>query len=151
MKMQIAQRIGIPFVLLVIATAYFFEVSSGKPKDMMLIKPVFYMMVILFCVNAATDLRDILKQKAKVNGSNGDDASLKAITPFAGLTILFVVILPYAGFLLASLVFLFAVLLVFKVDNKVVLYLLPVCVSVGLYLLFEKAFGVELPVGFLGF
>ena len=151
MKMQIVQRIGIPFILLVIAMAYFYEVSHGKPQDMLLITPVFYLMVIVFCINAITDFRDILKRKEKIGESRSDDASLKAITPFAGLTILFVVILPYAGFLIASLVFLFSVLLLFKVDNKVILYLLPVCASIGLYLLFEKAFGVELPVGFLGF
>jgi hypothetical protein len=151
MKTQIAQRIGIPFVLLVIAAAYFLEAGHGKAQDMLLIRPVFYLMVLLFCINAITDLRDILRQKEKAGGQRRDDASLKAIMPFAGLAILFVAILPYAGFPLASLVFLFAVLFLFKVDNKAVLYLMPVGISIGLYLLFEKVFGVELPVGFLGF
>jgi hypothetical protein len=150
MMMQIAQRIGIPFALLVVAALYFLEVSRGKAQDMLLIRPVFYLMVFLFCINAVTDLRDILKQKEKAGGQRGD-ASLKAITPFAALAILFVAALPYAGFLIASLVFLFAALFLFKVENKAMLYLMPVCVSVGLYLLFERVFGVELPVGFLGF
>jgi hypothetical protein len=150
MMMQIAQRIGIPFVLLVVAAFYFLEVSRGRAQDMLLIKPVFYLMVLLFCINAATDLRDILKQKEKT-GEQGGDASFKAILPFAALAILFVAALPYAGFLIASLVFLFAALFLFKVENKAVLYLMPVCVSIGLYLLFERVFSVELPVGFLGF
>ena len=148
--LQIAQRIGIPFVLLAIAAFYFLEVRSGKALDLLLIRPVFYLMAVLFCINAITDLRDILKQKEKADGQSGD-ASFKAILPLAALAILFVVALPYAGFLIASLVFLFAALFLFKVENKAMLYLMPVGVSIGLYLLFEKVFGVELPVGFLGF
>jgi hypothetical protein len=148
--LQIVQRIGIPFVLLAVAALYFLEVRNGKASDLLLIKPVFYLMVVLFCINAITDLRDILKQKEKTGGQRGD-ASLKAILPFAALAILFVAVLPYAGFLIASLMFLFAVLFLFKVENKAVLYLLPVVASVGLYLLFERVFGVELPVGWFGF
>ena len=35
---QIAQRIGIPFVLLFLATLYFLEVRGGKAQDLVLIK-----------------------------------------------------------------------------------------------------------------
>ena len=61
MMPQLMQRIGIPFVLLCLATLYFLEVRGGKAQDMMLIGPVYYLMVVLFFINAATDLRDILR------------------------------------------------------------------------------------------
>ena len=151
MILQIAQRIGIPFVLLVMAALYFFEVREGKVQDLMLIRPVFYMMVVLFCINAATDLRDIMRNKQEQAGVKKEKDSLKAIAAFAGLAILLVAALPYAGFLIASAVFICLVLLLFKVDNKAVLFTMPVCVAFALYALFEYVFGVELPAGFLGF
>ena len=150
MMLQIVQRIGIPFILLLLGTAYFLEGMAGKPKDMMLIKPVFCLMVVLFCINAATDLRSILRNKNKDRAMDEENDSLKKIMPFAGMAILLVASLPFLGFLLSSLVFLFFVLLIFKVDNKAVLFVMPPVVSVSLYILFSSAFGVDLPVGFLG-
>lgn len=147
MMLQIAQRIGIPFALLFLAGLYFLEVMGGKAQDLMLIKPVFYLMVLLFCINAVTDMRDILKQKDHIVSAKADP--LTKILPFAGLAILLVAGLPYAGFCVSSIVFLFLVLFMFKVESKAVLVLMPLIVSTVLYLLFVYAFGVELPVGFL--
>lgn len=148
MMLQIAQRIGIPFILLFLAAVYFLEVKGGKAQDLMLIKPVFYLMVLLFCVNAITDLRDIMRQKGRILSAKADP--LTRILPFAGLAIFLVAVLPYAGFCISSIVFLFLVLFMFKVESKAVLVLMPLIVSTVLYFLFVYAFGVELPVGFLG-
>jgi hypothetical protein len=151
MMLQIAQRIGIPFALLVMAALYFLEVRAGKTQDLMLIRPVFYLMVVLFCINAATDLRDIMRNRQAQATADKEKESLKAILAFAGLAILLVAALPYAGFLIAAAVFICLVLLLFKVENKTVLFMMPVCVALALYALFEFVFGVELPAGFLGF
>lgn len=146
--LQIAQRIGIPFVLLFMAGLYFLEVRGGKEQDLMLIKPVFYLMVVLFLINAVTDMRAILKDKGKAAAAEADP--LRKILPFAGLAVLLVAALPYLGFLISSAIFMLLVLFLFKVDSKAILALMPIVVSVSLYLLFEYVFGVELPVGFLG-
>ncbi|MDL2209672.1 tripartite tricarboxylate transporter TctB family protein [Desulfovibrio sp. OttesenSCG-928-O18] len=151
MMLQIAQRIGIPFVLLLLAVAYFCEVRTGKEQDLMLIKPVFYLMVVLFIINAATDMRAILRERSEGGEQEKENASLKKILSFAGLAILLVAALPFAGFLLSSTLFMFLVLFMFKVEKKAVLFLMPVGVSVTLYLLFAHVFAVELPVGVLGF
>jgi Ca2+/Na+ antiporter len=152
MILQIAQRIGIPFALLVMAALYFLEVREGKVQDLMLIRPVFYMMVVLFCINAATDLRDILRSRQEQEAADEKEKdSLKTILAFAGLAILLVAAMPFAGFLIASAVFICLVLLLFKVESKTVLFTMPVCVALALYALFEFVFGVELPAGFLGF
>ena len=151
MMVQIAQRIGIPFALLVFASLYFMEVRAGKEQDMMLIKPVFYLMVVLFIVNAVTDMRDIMRKKDDSAARKAEDSSLKKILRFAGLAILLVAALPFAGFLISATVFLFLVLFMFQVDNKAILFLMPVGVSLALYLLFEHVFAVELPASILGF
>ena len=148
---QIAQRIGIPFALLVMAALYFLEVREGKVQDLMLIRPVFYLMAVLFCINAATDLRDIMRSRQEQATAAKEKDSLRAIFSFAGLAILLVAALPYAGFLISATVFICLVLLLFKVENKTVLFTMPVCVALALYALFKFVFGVELPAGFLGF
>jgi len=151
MVLQIVQRLGVPFVLLLMAALYFLEVRGGKEQDLMLIKPVFYLAAVLFCINAATDLRDILRNAAAGAAAGKDKDPLKRMFSFAGLAVLLVAALPYAGFLISSALFIFLVLLLFKVENKAVLYAMPVCVSLVLYMLFDFGFGVELPAGFLGF
>jgi phosphatidylglycerophosphate synthase len=151
MMLQIAQRIGIPFLLLVMAWAYFLEVRGQRDQDLLLIKPVFYLLVVLFIINAITDLRDILRKRNEEAVQVSEKESLKTILSFAALTVVLVAALPYAGFLIASTLFIFVALSMSKVENKLILFAMPVCVSVGLYLIFEYAFGVELPVGFLGF
>ena len=78
MMPQLMQRIGIPFVLLCLATFYFMEVRGGKAQDIMLIGPVYYLMVVLFFINAATDLRDILRQEHEAQIKRRMDAALAA-------------------------------------------------------------------------
>jgi cell division protein FtsW (lipid II flippase) len=151
MMLQIAQRIGVPFVLLLLALAYFLEVRGQREQDLMLIKPVFYMLAVLFLINAATDLWDILRKKNSEAGRVGEKESLKKILSFAALSVALVAALPYAGFLVSATLFIFFALLLSKVENKLILYAMPVCVSLALYLIFVYAFGVELPVGFFGF
>jgi hypothetical protein len=116
----------------------------------MLIKPVYYLMVVLFVINAATDMRSILREKGG-DKTRKEAESLKKILFFAGLTVLLVAALPCAGFLISSTLFIFLVLLMFKVESKAVLYTMPIVVAGVLYLLFEYFFGVELPTGVLGF
>ena len=151
MMPQLMQRIGIPFVLLCLATLYFLEVRGGKAQDMMLIGPVYYLMVVLFVINAATDLRDILRERGKEAAANKEEDSLKRILSFGGLAILLVIILPWAGFLVSATLFVFATLMLFEVENKTLLYVMPIVVTLTLYALFEYAFGVELPTSVFGF
>lgn len=150
MMSQIAQRIGIPLVLLFLASLYFLEVRGGKEQDLMLIKPVFYLMVVLFIINAATDMRDILRQKGDAATAKAD-SSLGRILRFAALAVLLVAALPFAGFLISATVFLFLVLFMFEVRNKAMLIGMPIIVALALYLLFEFVFAVELPASVLGF
>jgi cell division protein FtsW (lipid II flippase) len=151
MMLQIAQRIGIPFLLLVMALAYFLEVRGQRDQDLMLIKPVFYLLVVLFIINAITDLRDILRKKNNEAVQTGEKESLKKILSFAALTVALIVALPYMGFLVSAMLFIFAALLMSRVENKLILYAMPICVPLVLYVIFEYAFGVELPIGFFGF
>ena len=151
MMPQLMQRIGIPFVLLCLATLYFMEVRGGKAQDMMLIGPVYYLMVVLFVINAATDLRDILRERGKEAAARKEEDSLKRILSFGGLAILLVIALPWAGFLVSATLFVFSALMLFEVTNKALLYVMPIGVALTLYALFEYVFGVELPASFLGF
>jgi hypothetical protein len=151
MMLQIAQRIGIPFVLLVTALAYFLEVRGQREQDLLLIKPVFYLLVVLFFINAATDLRDILRERNKEAVQVKEKESLKKILSFTALSVLLVAALPYAGFLISATLFVFFSLLMSKVENKPILFAMPICVSLALYAAFVYAFGVELPIGFFGF
>jgi cell division protein FtsW (lipid II flippase) len=151
MMLQIAQRIGIPFVLLVMALAYFLEVRGQREQDLLLIKPVFYLLVVLFFINAATDLRDILRERNKEAVQVKEKESLKKILSFTALSVLLVAALPYVGFLISATLFVFFSLLMSKVENKPILFAMPIGVSLALYAAFVYAFGVELPIGFLGF
>lgn len=151
MMLQIAQRIGIPLVLLLLGCAYFTEVRSGNPQDLTLIRPVFYLMIVLFLINAATDLRSIMAKSQAGADQEKDTSSVRKTLAFCAAATAFVVVLPYLGFVLSAMAFLFVVLKMFKVEDTSILYLMPVGVSIALYLLFDQVFSVPLPEGFLGF
>lgn len=151
MMLQIAQRIGIPLVLLLLGGAYFMEVRTGNPQDSMLIRPVFYLMTLLFLINAATDLRAIMRDRSTAEKEKEEKGALRRILLFCAASVGMVVALPYLGFVLSAMGFLFVVLKMFKVESDTVLYLMPIGMSIALYLLFDQVFSVPLPQGFLGF
>ncbi len=144
--MPFVQKIIIPFCILIWAGAYFNEIRSQSIQDQMFIRPVFYLLVVLFIVNGIHDFRSAAKS-AGDNAARSEAQETKKVVGFILLVAADLCLVSYAGFILTSVVFLLSCLLWFGVRNKVILALLPVGMSLFLYVLFALWFGVPLPEG----
>ena len=66
------------------------------------------------------------------------------------MTLLYIAIQNLAGYIIASLVFLYAALFFLNLKhNKLLFFLYPICITLIIYLLFNKVLHVLLPEGFL--
>jgi len=116
----------------------------------MFIRPVFYLLAVLFIVNGVNDFRSFSKS-SQVAAKSKDDGDTKKVIGFILLVLVYLLLVTYVGFIITSVVFLFSCLLLFEVKSKVILIFMPLGVSLFLYLLFAVWFGVPLPEGLLNF
>jgi hypothetical protein len=140
----------IPLGILVWACTYFNEIRSQSLQDQMFIRPVFYLLAVLFIVNGVNDFRSFSKG-SQVAAKSKDDGDTKKVIGFILLVLVYLLLVTYVGFIITSVVFLFSCLLLFEVKSKVILIFMPLGVSLFLYLLFAVWFGVPLPEGLLNF
>jgi hypothetical protein len=69
---------------------------------------------------------------------------------FSLLSFLYIIALPYAGFIIATLVFPAIAMLFWGVGSVIKLIVAPILLTAGIYLLFKVFLMISLPVGFLG-
>ena len=140
--MQLIQRLGPPFLILLWSLSYFFEIHDQGTQDQMLIRPVFYIMVILFIVNAITDFIELKKNNTdSFSISDGTQKILCYVVAVA----CYILILPYMGFIVASIIFLLGSLYLLGVRKKSMLLGLPIVMSMFLYIMFVELLQVPLP------
>ena len=148
--MQFIQKTIIPFGILVWACIYFNEIRSQSIEDQMFIRPVFYLLIVLFIVNGINDFRNFKKSSKAASESKCDENS-KNVIGFIMLVLAYLLLVSYVGFIITSVVFLLSCLWLFGIKNKVILAFMPIGVSLFLYVLFAVWFGVPLPEGLLNF
>ena len=148
--MQFFQKTIIPFGILVWACIYFNEIRSQSLEDQMFIRPVFYLLIVLFIVNGVNDFRSF-KRSSKAASKPKDDEETKNVIGFILLVLAYLLLVTYVGFIIMSVVFLLSCLWLFGVKNKAILTFMPIGVSLFLYVLFAVWFGVPLPEGLLNF
>ena len=116
----------------------------------MFIRPVFYLLIVLFIVNGVNDFRSF-KRSSKAASKPKDDEETKNVIGFILLVLAYLLLVTYVGFIIMSVVFLLSCLWLFGVKNKAILTFMPIGVSLFLYVLFAVWFGVPLPEGLLNF
>jgi hypothetical protein len=149
-SMQLVQKLIIPLCILIWACTYFNEIRTQSVQDQMFIRPVFYLLVVLFVVNGINDFRRSAGSPESKN-AKGDDKEAKKVIGFILLVIAYLLLVSYTGFIITSIIFLLTCLLLFGVRSKVLLAFMPLGVSLFLYVLFAIWFGVPLPEGLLDF
>ena len=150
MFMQLAQRMIIPLLILVLSSGYYLQVASGSGQDYLLIRPVFYCMAGMFCIILFNEWRALRKQHRSVYDPRSSGMSGPVILTIVA-TCLLIFVMDYIGFVASSMIYLFVVLMLFKVKDRVLLVNMPVSVSLALSLLFANVFSVPLPKGPWGF
>lgn len=151
------KKTTVPTIAMIWATIYFFEVSRLPAKNGYLIRPVYYIMLSLYIVNTITDFlqwkRVSSKEEKKVNKETKPDSinNLITIGVVFIVTIIYVSIMKTLGFVVSTTIYLFVELYILKTKNKLVLFGLPIILTLVVFFMFTKGFSVPLPRGFLGF
>ena len=116
-----------------------------------------FILVILSFMQLVTELRTYRSEKSDSadtkEGNKGFDYSLLKLPATVLLSISFVLVLDYLGFVISAMIYLFLQILVYS-DNRrkkaILLYILiSVVASLGIYLIFVYGFGLRLPNGIL--
>ncbi|MFB0972845.1 MAG: tripartite tricarboxylate transporter TctB family protein [Neofamilia sp.] len=152
---DLIQRTIVPTIAMIWATAYFFEVSKLPAENGYLIRPAFYIMLLLYVINTTTEYMEWKKKKAteknvarKMNPEEKNNLIVLGITFL--ITVVYVGLMSKLGFIISTIIYLFLQLYILKTKNKLVLFGLPIILSLVVFFMFTEGFSVPLPRGIFG-
>lgn len=151
MKSLIA-KLMTPILMIAWATYYFAQVSQQNPQSQLLIKPVFYMVCVLFVVITIKEVMVYRNEKAE--GTENEHMKkitkgLKEMLILAAGTAMYFSLLKLVGFVILTPLFLFAAFLYLGATKRMA-GILAVCLTAFVYVSFKILLAVPLPAGFLG-
>ncbi len=154
------KKMIIPTIIMGWATVFLLEVLQYPPKNYILIRPVYFVMLAFYLVNAVLDFLGCRKDEKVHTPSCDVTAPMKdrvvaflksdkiKIPSVFAFFLLAEVLLNILGFFIVLPLFLFAVLRIAGVTNWKILVILSIIVTVVLYLIFQVGLNVALPYGF---
>jgi hypothetical protein len=155
--LPLIQKIMVPSLVMIWASFYFFEVIKLSERNQYLIRPVFYIMLVLFIINTFTDYFDwknakMTQKEGKVEASGifKDLDYLKTLALVVLLSAGYIATMRTLGFVLSTAIYLLLQVIVLKSKNKLVIVGLPIALTIIVFLIFRQILGVPLPRGILG-
>ena len=141
----------VPLLLLGYAILYYFQVYSlPNPEiNLLLIRPVFYMLVVATVIYILLQIFGESNQKNEEDSAQTEPIKWNRTIAFSILTVAYVFILDYVGFVILTLVYMVALMLVLGVRTYKSLVLVPLVLTTLIYLVCEVWLNVRLPQGFL--
>ncbi|MBT9778211.1 hypothetical protein GPL15_17050 [Clostridium sp. MCC353] len=162
---RLVKKLLIPTIIFIWAVCYYIEVLGKKASAGYFIKPVFWIMAVLYVVIAAKDTKAwweegkaiAARSKKEDQGAKNDDTGkvkdveLGQMMVCVGSAALYLAVMPYVGFIIATILLLFGLFCWLKAPNRVGALVLAVLVTAGMYMLFKFGLKVPLYAGILGF
>jgi len=156
----------IPTIILGWATYYIISVLKFKPLNLVLIRPVYFVMLGLYIINGVIDYFACRKEEKMKNvAANTAESKEKrsfvevvkelAAAKQSKIVYIFIMILLYAlllkpvGFIIVNLLFLFGVLFVMGERKVWKLIAIPIVVTAAMYMVFVVGLKILLPAGIL--
>ena len=148
---KIANAIALIFIA--VSVYAFIEAGTFPPGSNGALGPGFFPRVLAVLVIFLSVLELISSRKAEVPQGQEEVLLFKKENLRVWITvlacILYVWSLKFAGFIIMTPVYLFAMLMYFKVKNKIVAVAVPIGVTAVLYFVFTILLKVKLPAGIL--
>ena len=134
-----------PTLIMLWSTSYFVSLLAHGRGTTILIRPIYYSMVVLYIINAFTDYLEWKKGKIIL------EPIPKIVVLYVGMVALYIFLMPKIGFLVTTTAFMYASFAFLKVRSKILFCITPVIFTLFLYILFYRAFAVPLPKGIFPF
>lgn len=125
--------------LIVFASAYFYETFQFLSSGAALVPRIYAVILIVFSL--------LLIVRSFFTKQRYESGNIKRIVIAMAMFFIYIVTIPWLGFYLSSSLFILALLLFRKVKNVYILVGVPVGSSVFIYLFFQKALNVPVPLG----
>ncbi|MBR6114233.1 MAG: tripartite tricarboxylate transporter TctB family protein [Oscillospiraceae bacterium] len=164
MAIKLLKRLVTPTLMMGWAIYYFIEICGKKASAGYFIKPIFWVMALLYCLIVFMDARDCRdeaeaektadspeQRQAGEEKAAAQRADLKRTAICIGSAFAYIFILPYLGFILSTTLVLFGLFWWLGSGNKLLTFVYAAGVALGMYLLFKTGLKVPLLTGFLGF
>ena len=167
-------KIFTPTLMFAWAIAYYVEILGKKASAGVFIRPVFWLMAVIYVIVVLMDIRDYKDAKKGSESVSPDDSTKendseiiaetnapekreKIFSPDLTRTIVcvlssvaYIFAIKYIGFLVSTVLFLFGLFCWLKAENKILAFILAVVIAFGMYMLFKVGLKVPLPKGFIG-
>lgn len=167
MDMKLIKKLVTPTIMMGWALYYFIEIQGKNASAGLFIRPVFWIMLVLYLMILWMDTRDWRGEKrtqasaaqqataeekqAAQAKTAAEKADLRRTVICVGSAVAYVFLLPYLGFIISTVLFLFGLFCWLKAPNKLIAFVLALAVALGMYALFKIGLKVPLPTGLLGF
>jgi hypothetical protein len=122
--------------------------------NLMLIEPVFILMALFTLVSVVrntTIRREDKKGQELPSSPGGEIINKKRVIAFVVISGLYVGLMPFAGFILCNLVFIFVCMRFLGEKKWKLLIIVPVAATAAIYLTFQVWLELSLPQGILDF
>ena len=151
-------------LILIWSATYYVEVSNLSWKNNSLIKPVFWVMVVLYFINLTIDYMENkkeIKNKEKNNqisniavvekGKNisFDSTAIRISLVFICI-FLYVIIVQLIGYIISTYLLLIGLMIVMGVSHWKLIIFFPAIFVAMLYAIFKLGLNIPLPVGIFG-
>lgn len=155
---KFAHRVYAATGIFVFALVYLYQMTSLKnPQDKILVNPVIWLMIIMFPIILWIEWRqfreDFNQQEEGETLESETNATLTLrVLFFIVLTFIYLIAMEKLGFVVSTVLYIPLLMWVLGTvwrDSKLVFILLPILMTLGLYLLFETVLDIPLPEGLL--
>ena len=149
---KLIKRIALSVVTMAWAIWYLVDTASRAPKAVLLIRPVVYIMGVLFLINL---VRDIRKWRLETKGDNegfeyASSREIKIALISVAAVAVYVLSINFLGFIISTVIFLAGAFIALKAKTIPAICMATVMTGL-LYVVFKILLKMPLPRGFLGF
>lgn len=147
----------VPLIMWGIVIAYMLQSRSlYSDNAMLLVRWCFYAMIIFTILSVKGDLTiqregDIKDEPVKGNAPGGLNHETIRLFVFIVSIGVYLVIMEWLGFIITTLVFIAGMMFYLGVRSKKLMVLVPVCLTMLIYLMFDVWLSITLPVSIFGF
>lgn len=143
---RLIKKIFIPTIIFAWSVCYYIEILGAKASAGYFVKPVFWILAVLYVIIMA---KEFLAWKAEIpkeaaERENKQDEELMRTAICIGSAVIYLVVMPWLGFIISTVLLLFGLFCWLKAPNKIGAFVLAVAITAGIYALFN--FGLKVPL-----
>lgn len=146
--LNLFQRLITPLLMMGWSITYYMQFSKQKAESQLLIRPVFWIVAVLFAIVCCREIAEWKSKRTKVSSDKSGYEEVKIVATLIGGPAVYLLLLPYIGFVILTPVFLAIAFIYLKASRKKAI-ILAFGLTAFVYVTFKVLLNVPLPSGLL--